>query len=63
VTVVGPAPCAIERIKTRWRWHVLLKSERQREITRVGRYFLGRFPVPKRASLRVIVDRDPVQLL
>ncbi len=63
VTVVGPAPCAIERIKTRWRWHVLLKAEQPRELGRVGRYFLERFTVPKTGGLRVALDRDPVSLL
>ncbi len=26
VTVLGPAPCPLARIKDRWRWHVLLKG-------------------------------------
>jgi primosomal protein N' (replication factor Y) (superfamily II helicase) len=63
LTVIGPAPCAVERIKTRWRWHVLLKSEHPHELTRVGRYFLERFSVPARDGLRVTFDRDPVTLL
>ncbi len=63
LTVVGPAPNAVERIKARWRWHVLLKSEHPHELTRVGRYFLERFPVPARDGLRVTFDRDPVTLL
>jgi primosomal protein N' (replication factor Y) len=63
LTIIGPAPCAVERIKTRWRWHVLLKSEHPHEHTRVGRYFLERFPVPARDGLRVTFDRDPVTLL
>jgi primosomal protein N' (replication factor Y) len=60
---VGPAPCPIERIKGRWRWHLLLKSDQVGELTRVGRYFLERFPIPKRDGLRVTLDRDPVSLL
>lgn len=63
LTVIGPAPSAVERIKTRWRWHVLLKSEHPHELTRVGRYFLERFDVPARDGLRVTFDRDPVSLL
>jgi primosomal protein N' (replication factor Y) len=63
LTVIGPAPCAVERIKTRWRWHVLLKCEHAHELTRVGRYFLERFEVPTRDALRVTLDRDPVSLL
>jgi len=63
VTVVGPAPCPIERIKNRWRWHVLLKSSHPGELTRVSRYFMERFEVPNTAQLRITLDRDPVALL
>ncbi len=63
LTIIGPAPCPIERIKNRWRWHALLKSERPADLTQVGRYFMERFKVPKRADLRVTLDRDPVALL
>ncbi len=61
VVLIGPAPCPIERVKTRWRWHVLLKSGSPGELTRVSRYFMERFKVP--AALRVTLDRDPVALL
>ena len=61
VALIGPAPCPIERVKTRWRWHVLLKSQNAGELTRVSRYFMERFDVP--AALRVTLDRDPVALL
>jgi primosomal protein N' (replication factor Y) (superfamily II helicase) len=63
VALVGPAPCPIERIKQRWRWHFLLKAEHPAELTRVLKYFAERFPVPKTGGLRVAVDRDPVALL
>jgi primosomal protein N' (replication factor Y) (superfamily II helicase) len=63
VTVVGPAPCPIERIKNRWRWHILLKSAHPGELTRVSRYFMERFEVPTTAQLRITLDRDPVALL
>jgi primosomal protein N' (replication factor Y) (superfamily II helicase) len=63
ITVVGPAPCPIERIKNRWRWHLLLKTDHPGELTRVGRYFMEKFDVPSVAQLRVTLDRDPVALL
>jgi primosomal protein N' (replication factor Y) len=63
LTIVGPAPCPVERIKSRWRWHVLIKAEHPAELTRLGRYFLERFPVPKQSDLRIALDRDPVALL
>jgi len=63
VSIIGPAPCPVERIKNRWRWHVLIKAEHPAELTRLGRYFLERFKLPKGGELRVTFDRDPVALL
>lgn len=63
IAIVGPAPCPVERIKNRWRWHLLIKAQHPADLTRLGRYFLERFPVPKDAELRVTFDRDPVALL
>ncbi len=63
VEVVGPAPCAIERIKSRWRWHVLIRTARSSELTRVVRYFASHFEPESRSGLRVAIDRDPVALL
>jgi primosomal protein N' (replication factor Y) len=61
VALIGPAPCPVERVKTRWRWHVLLKSQHAGELTRVSRYFMERFTSP--AAIRITLDRDPVALL
>ena len=63
VQIVGPAPCPIDRIKSRWRWHLLLKAASSGELTKVARYFAERFPVPKEAASRITIDRDPVALL
>ena len=61
MSVIGPAPCPIERIKNRWRWHVLLKAETPGELTRVGRFFMEKFEVS--GENRVTFDREPVSLL
>ncbi|AMW04428.1 hypothetical protein GEMMAAP_05390 [Gemmatimonas phototrophica] len=63
LVLVGPAPCPIDRIKDRWRWHFLLKSSQPKLMTRVARYVAERCPVPKDSELRLVVDRDPVSLL
>jgi primosomal protein N' (replication factor Y) len=63
VWVVGPAPCPIDRIKRRWRWHLFLKSHRPTPLERVARYFMERFPVPAAHDLRIALDRDPVSVL
>ncbi len=63
LVLVGPAPCPIDRIKDRWRWHFVLKSSQPKLMTRVARYVAERCPVPREHGLRVSVDRDPVSLL
>ena len=64
ITVIGPAPCPIERVKTRWRWHLLVKSSNPALLTRACRFLVERLEVPKgRSQLRVALDRDPVSLL
>lgn len=63
IILVGAAPCAIEKIKNRWRWHLIMKSGNAAELTRVARYFVERFEVPASSQLRITFDRDPVSLL
>ena len=58
-----PCPCPVERIKQRWRWHLLLRSTTAGPLTRLARRFLTTFDVPSRGDLRVTFDRDPVALL
>jgi len=58
--VLGPAPCALARIKGRWRWHVVVRGEGA-VLGRVVRYAATRIPQP--GGTRVIIDRDPVSLL
>src|SRR5947207_6645931 len=61
LTVLGPAPCPIMRLKGRWRWHVLIKSPEARPIGRVVRAWGRGRGVGARGA--VVVDRDPVSLL
>jgi primosomal protein N' (replication factor Y) (superfamily II helicase) len=64
VSLTGPAPCAIDRIRGRWRWHFLLRSRSARALGGACRAFQYRFELrPGRAELRIILDRDPVNLL
>jgi primosomal protein N' (replication factor Y) (superfamily II helicase) len=61
--IVGAAPCPVERIKQRWRWHFLVKSADAEALGRVGRYIVQHGPMPSAAGLRLAWDRDPVTLL
>jgi primosomal protein N' (replication factor Y) len=57
LTVLGPAPCPLMRLKGKWRWHVLAKSAEPRVLGRVVRAWRSK------AHRAVTVDRDPVSLL
>ncbi len=57
LTVLGPAPCPLMRLKGKWRWHVLTKSREPRVLGRVVRAWRAK------AHRAVTVDRDPVSLL
>ena len=57
LTVLGPAPCPLLRLKGKWRWHVLVKSNEPRVLGRVVRAWRAK------GHRAVSVDRDPVSLL
>ena len=64
ITLTGPAPCPIDRIRGRWRWHFLLRSSAPSAIGAACRALQTRYDLkPGRAELRIIIDRDPVSLL
>ena len=66
LTVLGPAPCPIPRLKGRWRWHVLVKATEPRamgHVVRAWRREPGRGRGASARGAAVVVDRDPVALL
>jgi len=63
VMLIGPAPCPIDRIRGRWRWHFLLRSGSVRQLGRVGQALLREGPPAGAADLRLVLDRDPVTVL
>jgi len=60
VTLLGPAPCPLARIKERWRWHMLLKGSSE-VLGRIVRYTAPR--LARGGEVRTVIDRDPVSLL
>jgi primosomal protein N' (replication factor Y) len=60
LTVLGPAGCALGKIKDRWRWHVVLKGGNE-DLGRVVRY--AALHLPTVSGTRTIIDRDPGSLL
>ena len=57
LTVLGPAPCPLMRLKGKWRWHVLARAAEPRVLGRVVRAWRAK------AHRAVTVDRDPQTLL
>jgi primosomal protein N' (replication factor Y) len=60
VALLGPAPCPIARIKSRYRWHLVLKGPAG-TLGKLVRYVAPRLG-PK-GGTRTTLDRDPVSLL
>ena len=62
--ILGPAPAPIERIKQRYRWQVVMKSERLDEMRRalaaMREAVAGEAAV---SSVRVAIDLDPVNMM
>ncbi len=64
VSVLGPAPCPLARLRDRWRWHVVLKGAvgpAARDLGRLVRAAARR--LPRAGEVRVVIDRDPVVML
>ena len=59
--ILGPAPCPIEKVRGRFRWHLLLRTEDPARLTRLVGYVAAKAPVP--STVRLMIDRDPVALL
>jgi primosomal protein N' (replication factor Y) len=59
--VLGPAPCPIDRLRGRWRWHLLLKSTDPSALGTALRIAAANAPIP--SGLRLEIDRDPESLL
>jgi primosomal protein N' (replication factor Y) len=64
VTVLGPAPQALARLRGRHRWHLLLKGGSAAALGQVAEAALEAAERPGRArTVRVVADVDPVEVL
>lgn len=61
ITLLGPAPAPLERIKGRYRWHLLLKAKRISPLLALLQQELEALSSAERKQ--VTVDIDPVSLL
>ena len=64
VTVLGPAPQALARLRNQFRWHLLLKGTRAEALHEIARLGLAAAEGDQHTrGVRVIADVDPVEVL
>lgn len=64
VSVLGPAPCPLARLRERWRWHVVLKGASGPDARDLGQLVRAAArKLPRGSGVRVVIDRDPVAML
>ncbi|MBX7149203.1 primosomal protein N' [bacterium] len=61
VSVLGPAPQAIEKIRNQYRWHLLIKGTKEGPVHQVCRQILDMIGKP--SKIRVSVDVDPMSMI
>ena len=59
IEILGPAPCVIERLQNRWRYHVLVKLPPNSSASPLGTIVDGL----EKGNVQVTVDVDPYSLM
>jgi primosomal protein N' (replication factor Y) (superfamily II helicase) len=63
ITVLGPAPQALSRLRGRHRWHLLLKGAAGPKLREAAAAALAWADEPGRGRVRVVADVDPIEVL
>lgn len=61
ITLLGPSPAPIERVKNHWRWHIIIKGKKAKSIRNEAFNVMKMFQ--KLKQVKMYVDVDPVNLL
>ncbi len=61
ISLLGPTPAPIEKIRGAWRWHILIKGQTSGDMHRILQY-LHTLHI-KTTKVRIMIDRDPLELL
>jgi primosomal protein N' len=66
--MLGPAPAVISRVNRKYRWHIIVKCEKDQDpsglaMRRVLQGALRRQEEHPRRGVQVIVDMDPAGLM
>jgi primosomal protein N' (replication factor Y) len=60
---LGPAPCPLEKLRGRYRYHLILKAEESALIQQAGEWIGDRIKPPSAGNCRLSLDRDPLSLM
>ena len=64
VQLLGPAPAPLERLRDRYRYHILVKSDSKKMLSRLAKeIYLWRSTIRNAEDPRVAVDIDPMEML
>ncbi|GMU55593.1 MAG: hypothetical protein AMXMBFR33_47390 [Candidatus Xenobia bacterium] len=61
--LLGPAPCPLEKVRGRWRWHLLGRTAKVQELVQGARTYFDQKANNPRSDLQWSVDPDPQDLL
>ncbi len=61
IEILGPAPAPIEKIRSLWRWHIILKGKNAKALRQTANVILEKIKDVK--EIRIDVDVDPINML
>ncbi len=61
ISVLGPAPCPLSRVKSRYRWHLMLKCRKIPRAVAIVRAVVKKFSVP--SGVTFSMDVDPISIM
>jgi primosomal protein N' (replication factor Y) len=60
--VLGPAPAAIERLRNRHRWQILLRARDVPALRQLARAARSALPALRKRGVRLVIDVDPYSM-
>jgi primosomal protein N' (replication factor Y) len=61
IEVLGPSPAPIEKIRTLWRWHIILKGKNAKALRQAASVILEKIRDVK--EIKIDIDVDPINML
>ncbi|NOX97336.1 MAG: primosomal protein N' [Nitrospirae bacterium] len=63
VEVLGPVPAPLPRLKSRWRWRIILKGNKVCQMREVVKESLTQLKGPASRGVKILLDIDPMGML